>query len=181
MIAFYRPIPGYDLFNELPESMSSGMIHPMTINHFTLFGYQILGMYLKDLLPDQNMIPEYVLLNDTESDFDYHYWNQILTKPESFMDLMKIMSLEFNYGPNCLNIIWTKSDYQTEVSVTESLGNFITAMYGVDVKYINQLEDIYEPDSFSPELSQFSPEGIYRMTQDMIKYERMLGVTYPDD
>ena len=181
MIAFYNPIDGYDLFSELPNAMMSGMIPTMTINHFTLYGYRIVGEYLKGLHPNESIIPPQVLLNDTESEFDYYYWSQLMNNPESFMDLMKLMSLEFLYGPTCLNIVWVKDTYQTEVSVTESLANFITAMYGVDIKYINQLEDIYEPDSFLPEAYTFSPAGIYAMTNDMVKYENMLGIQYVDN
>lgn len=181
MIAFYIPIDGYDLFTELPESMMSGMVRPMIINHFTLFGLRVVGEVLSGLIPDEQYVPAQFILQDTESDFDYFYWRQLLEKPESFMDLMRFLSVEFQIGPQALNIIWIQDDYQYKRSIYESLGNFLNAMYGLDIKYITSLDDIYEPDSFPVNFSQFSQEGIARMTNDMIRYETMLGVKYPDD
>lgn len=144
----------------------------LLIYPYTLFGYQNQGIVLSGLMPSEDYIPKEEILNDTESNFDYYYWKQLMESSDAFMQLTQILVREYNHGPNCVNLIQTTTgNYQ--MSVTESIKGYINAMYGLDVILVMDKNDLYR--SLLAGYSSFSREGIARIDQDSFKFYSMGG------
>lgn len=136
---------------------------------FTLFGMNQQGAYLGGLMPDESIIPSQYIMNDTEPEFDYMYWKQLLENEISQQNLGCILFPEYMYGPDIFICIMTQ-DTPYRMSITESLINFLNMIYGLDAKLITRIEDLYELDI--SEYTGFSEDGLRRVTADMIKYTR---------
>ena len=161
---WFHTIP---ILPEVNSLMGNGVIPHKTIIPFTLFGFYTQGETLSGLYPDPDYIPREAAMRDTEADFDYWYWKQLLECERSAFQVYKIMYHEYLDGVNNLICISTQdSPYRN--SVTESLMNFLNVMYGVDPKIINSLEDLYDPGIYEP--GSFSRDGIMRITRDMETY-----------
>ena len=165
---FFHSIP---IVEEVGRLMGESYISHKPIYPFTLYGYTMQGDVLTGLQPDLSLIPRECVLNDTEEDFDYYYWKQLLESEPSKQCLYKILYLEYLYGPNCIICIQTNIESPFSMSVTESLMTFISSAYGLSPKLILTYEDLY--DALVDEYSGFSQEGISRITQDMVYYTRM--------
>lgn len=136
---------------------------------FTLFGMNQQGAYLGGLMPDESIIPSHYIMNDTEPEFDYMYWKQLLESEVSQQNLGCILFPEYLYGPDIFICIMTQ-DTPYRMSITESLINFLNMIYGLDAKLVNSIEDIYELDI--SDYTGFSEDGLRKVTTDMIKYTR---------
>lgn len=168
MIIFHGEQP---ILEDVYRLMGDMFIPHKMVFLFTLYGMHMQGEMLSGLLPDMSTIPAECILNETESDFDYYYWKQLLENEWSKQYVYKLMFYEYQYGPNCLILIQTDLNSPFASSVTESLSTFINVMYGLDPKTVYAFDDLC--DALVDPYSGFSTDGIRRITQDMVYYTKM--------
>lgn len=162
---FFHTIP---IKNEMMAVVEGGCIAALhSFIEFTIFGYAQHGIYLSGLFPDENVIPQECLLNDTESGFDYYYWNQLSNSELAKQCLGSILFPEYQYGPN-VAILISVSDSPFSMSITESIIKYLNIMYGLTPKLITSIEDLYDTSTY--EYTPFSAEGVMRVTADMVRY-----------
>lgn len=141
------------------------------VSHYTLFGHVQNGPVLK-LMPKAEFIPESVRPFDTESAFDYYYWIQLETDPESFLSKTDFLRLEYLYGTSIIIAIQIEeSPYRN--SIVESLMGHIRSFYGLETKLILSMGDLADPHFF--DYSGFSFEGLHRLSEDLVKADIMKG------
>ena len=128
---------------------------------------------LQWLLPYNMGIPQEVIEGDCDSDtFDYWYWRMIEQKPNSFLDLMRIMIPVFNDPTLVVQIGIDESSYRN--SIRESLIKYIQRRYGV-VSYI-----VTTPEDFiliNSDDTTFSIPGLFNMDEDL---KRWISISPPE-
>lgn len=140
---------------------------------FTLFGMRN-NNPLTRVAPNREWFPDDATFqNDTESNFDFYYWQQLMNDEGTFMDLMQVLAMEYLHGGEIVIMVQTMNT-PYRMSVTESLIMFLQAIYGLDCRIAMSIEDLALPEMFNP--TPFSKDGIARISADMEKYVAMGGI-----
>ena len=126
---------------------------------FNLSSTLEVGERLFKLIPPFN-VEQY---ND-EKEFDINYANYILTNDEAFIDLMKIIYLQYENNNDMLIYIVVDFDDIRDV-ITESLIKFIQQRYGINSSIIKEYEDFDTVED-----SEFDINGLYNLDQDKERY-----------
>lgn len=122
---------------------------------------------LSALIPSVEFIPEHLLLDTSNPEFDIAYGNYIINNNIAFLNLMLII-IPVYLNPDCLVQILINTSEFRDVA-TESLMKLIQQRYGYNSYIINEPEDfIYteEPD--------FSIPGLFTLDQDLNRYMCLL-------
>ena len=168
MIIFYTDDRIPQVFQMMKDQ--STLPESTVIIHYTLFG--LTGKTLHHLNPKQENFPtEEIFRNDTESDFDYYYWYQLMHDEGAFIQLTHVVGMEFLYGGMMIILVKTM-DTPYRMSVTESLMLYLVAMYGLDSTLITSIEDL---NFFEIKPTPFSREGAARISDDIEKWRSIMG------
>jgi hypothetical protein len=128
------------------------------------------GYPLYQIVPQSQDIPEEECLGTADTpDFDIQYGNFILSNPDQFFTLMRI--IDPVYQDPCACVIIYIAHSPTRDVVLESLCKLIQQRYGYNSYIINTLEDLYDVRDDST----FSVRGILAMQEDS---ERALSMGF---
>ena len=163
MIIFHT-IPIYD---QIIYMTSTGQIPLKRIELFTLFGMKQQGVIL-NLYPKEEYISREYILEESESNFDYYFWKQIESDPQSFAEKMKLIKPEMEDGYNTLLLVQTE-DTPYRMAITESIIGYLKMFYGIMPRLVTSFEDLYDP-SFM-DYNGFSYSGICKATNEMLMLE----------
>lgn len=167
------------IFHTLPEIdliLQDIQFHDPRYEMYGLVDFTIFGQYqrgkLLNILPKEEYIPKEVQMEDTESAFDYWYWVQLETDPESFLEKLEFLRLEYLSGASLIIAIQVEqSPYR--MSIVESLIGYIRAFYGLETKLILTPDDLIDPHFL--EYSGFSVNGLCRLSEDLTRAALMKG------
>lgn len=128
----------YNLSSMLQATQLSGLVPPANI-----------------LTPEGYMSGSYVT-----PEFDQAYYDYILSNDQTFMSLMAIVGPIFKDPQALIQVLIEHSIIKDIIS--ESLAKLIQQRYGLNVYFINDLEDLEEVGE-----SNFSIPGIFTMDADL--------------
>lgn len=130
---------------------------------FNLLSYDIRFPRIDRLIPDTSRISEYAMQNDDSEIFEQEYFTYLDTSEPAFLDLMNILTKEYNDGSNLI-IIETIMNSQFCDSVVSSLMKYLYTRYGVKPLVVQDIEDL---DNINIANSVFSPEGLRLIDHDL--------------
>lgn len=111
------------------------------------------------------LIPPFTVneYND-EKEFDINYANYILNNDAAFVDMMKIVYLQYEHNNDAVMYVLVDFD-DIRDTITESLIKLIQQRYGINSSIVKEYEDF---DTL--EDSDFDINGIFNLDQDKERY-----------
>ena len=104
-----------------------------------------------------------------EKEFDINYANYVLSNDAAFIDLMKIIYLQYENNNDKLIYVLVNFDEIRDI-ITESLIKLIQQRYGINACIVKEYEDF---DTL--EDSEFDINGLYNLDQDKERYVLLIN------
>lgn len=116
--------------------------------------------------PVARLMQQQVVEDGNSLNFDMAYANQLLSVPQSWVDLMQVMGA-FQFAPEV--IILTDYENENSVCVVDSLIKFIQQRYSVN-SYV--MKDVIDIDPYAT--SDFeTQQGYYNFINDIDRFKKM--------
>ena len=143
--------------------------HVKRVIVYNLCSYDV-RYYRLNLMPTVEDLSEEAYVRDDTTIFECEYYNCIAQDIGKMIDLVRVMSSEYNSGANVLILIEIMPENDYCQSVVSSLVKYIFLKYGVCATVVNDAVDI---ENIRMDHSNFTPVGVYNIGMEILAVQQV--------